>query len=74
MSEYRMYHLSTDIEPECDYHDCDKISTSLWCGLAVAKDSDYTASYVSTYCKRHEKEHADPNKNLSKVGAIEEQE
>jgi len=74
MSEYRMYHLSTDIEPECDYYTCDNLSTGLWSGLTVDEVKGYRASFVATYCKKHEKEHADPNKNLSKIGAIEEQE
>jgi len=69
-----MYHLATDIEPECDYHDCDNISTGLWSGLAIDEAEGYTASFVATYCKKHEQLHADMNENLSKIGAIEEQE
>jgi len=73
MSEHK-YTLIADFDGECDISDCDNGSTGLWYGVSHNPANDNIHTFTATYCKKHEKDHADLTDGVHKIGMIEEQE
>ena len=62
--------FAPDIDPECNYHDCDWESTELFRGFSINEATGSYHSYMATYCSKHAAEHAEDTSALTFVGEI----
>lgn len=69
MTEFSLF--APDIDPECDWHDCEWGSTELYYGMSKDHEAGKIHCYMATYCSKHSAEHARDHDNLHFVGEIE---